>query len=53
VSIDLAEVPFAEALERMLQPRSYFVVTAGRTGALRRVVVMLGDVGPRRVAELP
>lgn len=51
VSTDLTDVSIAEALERVLRPHSYFVVTAGRTGALRRVVVMLGGLGGGRAAD--
>jgi hypothetical protein len=48
VSADLVDVSIAEALERVLSPRSYFVVTAGGTGAIRRIVIMLGQLDARR-----
>src|SRR5262249_7438134 len=42
VSTELANVSIAEALERVIRPHSYFVVTDGRTGAVCRIVVMPG-----------
>jgi hypothetical protein len=53
VSTDLSDVSIPDALERVLRPHSYFVVTAGETGALRRVVVMPGEFGARRAVTVP
>ncbi len=53
VSTDLADVPFTEALERVLHPRSFFVVTAGQTSMIRRVVVLLGACDAHGALPVP
>src|SRR5262249_37953608 len=41
VSTDLSDVPVDEALERVLSPHSYFVVTTNGGRTIRRIVVMM------------
>lgn len=52
VSVELTEVSLDEALDRLVRPRSYFLVTTGNSSAPRRIVIMPGTEGRAQRAPM-